>query len=136
LANSVKSLFTFLLIGIALSIFVIVANDRTIIIDKFVTEWGLSGVWELAFFIYILFFACGIFYAMMNESHSYFTIEDWVETAVVILFTIVGLIILNTLEFGSIDVAITAMQTETVNWSMFFGALLVVYIVNKLIVKR
>jgi hypothetical protein len=136
LADASKLMFTFLLIGMALSVFILIADSRGVIFDQFVIDWDLSGAWELAFITYMIFFSVGIFYAMMHESHGHFDKGDWMDIMVMIVFSSVGLIALNTMAFGTIQAGINSMVTETYEWSLFYSALLVVFIVNKFIVKR
>jgi hypothetical protein len=73
---------------------------------------------------------------MMHESHGHFNRDDWMDIMVMIVFSGIGLIVLNTIAFGTIQTGIESMVTETYEWSLFYSALLVVYVVNKFIVKR
>jgi hypothetical protein len=119
-----------------LSVFTIVANDRHIIVDKIIIDWGLAGSWELAYFTYIIFTAIAIFYGMMHESASKFNMYDWVDITTVIVFIALGTVILGTIAFGTLATAVNNMLTESSDWAIFYTGLLAVYVTNKFIRKR
>jgi hypothetical protein len=117
------------------SITVLVAGDRGIIIDSVASELGVD-VWEIGFGVYLMFMIAGVIYDMVSDTGKFNPRDDFGDIIMVTLLSIFSYVGLSVIAVGSISGAVIAMQNENVGWSTMYAVIIAVYMANKFLVKR
>jgi len=119
-------MITVTFIGLLFALFLVVADDRGIVVDDIVTETG-TPAWEYAFLTYVLFLTMGVIIESVGPSPD--------ANHVILSAVGVGasMLILNAVvnsTTGDIATAFTSIKDEFLEWFMYVGVLVGFYLIN------
>jgi hypothetical protein len=120
---------TFTLIGLILGVFIIVADDRNIVVDDIVTETG-TPAWEYAFITYLLFMTFGVIIEMLTHGSGRYSFQRMAITGLSVGITTLILNEFVTSTTGTLSTGLGNIQTEFWNWTNYLVIVMVVYIVH------
>ena len=127
----VEKMYVIMLIGLMLSILIIFAGSRGVLIDAIALDLDVE-VWEIAYLMYFVFIIIGVAYAMLNE-RGRFNQSDFQDIVLVVLISVISYTLLNVVNVGSISGGITSMVTENIAWSTIYCAIIAFYMAGKML---
>jgi hypothetical protein len=130
----ITMMITFILIGLMVSATLLIAGDRGIIVDTVATQLGVD-IWEISYFIYIMFLVVAVIYDMITDRNGSFDISDLLGMMLVVIMSVISFIGLQTIAVGNISIAVALMITENNGWWLFYSLIIAVFIANKMMVK-
>lgn len=130
----ITMMITFILIGLMVSATLLIAGDRGIIIDAIALQLDVE-VWEIAYFVYIMFLVMAVIYDMLTDRNGSFDTSDLLGMMLVVIMSVISFIGLQTISVGNISTAVALIITENNEWWLFYSLIIAVYIANKMMVK-
>jgi len=130
----ITMMITFILIGLMVSATLLIAGDRGIIIDAIALQLDVE-VWEISYFVYIMFLVMAVIYDMITDRNGSFDNSDLLGMMLVVLMSVISFIGLQTISVGNISTAVALIITENNEWWLFYSLIIAIYIANKMLVK-
>jgi hypothetical protein len=130
----ITMMITFILIGLMVSATLLIAGDRGIVIDAIALQLDVE-VWEISYFVYIMFLVLAVIYDMITDRNGSFDNSDLLGMMLVVIMSVISFIGLQTISVGNISTAVALIITENNEWWLFYSLIIAVYIANKMLVK-
>ena len=130
----ITMMITFILIGLMVSATLLIAGNRGIIVDAIAIQLDVE-VWEISYFVYIMFLVMAVICDMITDRNGSFDTGDLLGMMLVVIMSVISFIGLQTINVGSISSAVALIITENNNWWLFYSLIIAVYIANKMLVK-
>ena len=133
-----EKVITSIFIGLILSTFVLIGNDRGIIIDDIVTDiGGDTTAWHLAYFFYMLCLTTGIIFEMVSHKRGRWDMRKEIyENFMIIVVFLLSLWFLDEVSIGVIQSEAQSMYVEFQQWYFYYTGLIALYIMNKFVRKQ
>lgn len=133
-----EKVVSFIFIGLMISVFILIGNDRGIIIDEIVSDiGGDTTAWHLAYFFYLLSLTTGIAVEMVSPKRKRWNFNN--EVTDMFMLVVVFLVSLWILNEASISVIQSEMQNiyqEFQEWYFYDAGIMGLYIINKFVRKQ
>jgi len=130
----ITMMITFILIGLMVSATLLIAGDRGIIIDAIALQLDVE-IWEISYFVYIMFLVMAVIYDMITDRNGSFDISDLLGMMLVVFMSVISFIGLQTIAVGNISSTVALIIAENNEWWLFYSLIIAVYIANKMLVK-
>jgi hypothetical protein len=133
-----EKVITSIFIGLILSTFVLIGNDRGIIIDDIVSDiGGDTTAWQLAYFFYLLSLTTGIIFEMISHKRGRWNFRKEVyENFMIIIVFLLSLWFLDEISIGVIQSEAQSMYAEFQQWYFYYTGVIALYMINKFVRKQ
>lgn len=133
-----EKVITFIFVGLVLSTFILIGNDRGIIIDEIVSDiGGDTTAWHLAYFFYLISLTTGIIFEMVSHKRGRWRFRNEVyETFMIVIVFLVSLWVLDVASVSVIQTETQSMYNEFQEWYFYYGGVISLYIINKFVRKQ
>jgi hypothetical protein len=133
-----ERVITSIFIGLILSAFILIGNDRGIIIDDIVSDiGGDTTAWQLAYFFYLLSLTTGVIFEMISHKRGRWNFRKEVyENFMIIIVFLLSLWFLDEISIGVIQSEAQSMYVEFQQWYFYYGAIISLYMINKFVRKQ
>ena len=133
-----EKVITSIFIGLILSTFVLIGNDRGIIIDDIVSDiGGDTTAWHLAYFFYMLSLTTGIIFEMISHKRGRWNMRKEIyENFMLVVVFLLSLWFLDEISIGVIQTEAQSMYVEFQQWYFYYTGLIALYLMNKFVRKQ
>lgn len=133
-----EKVITSIFIGLILSTFVLIGNDRGIIIDEIVADiGGDTTAWQLAYFFYMLSLTTGVIFEMISHKRGSWNFRREVyENFMIVIVFLLSLWFLDEISIGVIQTEAHSMYTEFQQWYFYYTGIIALYMINKFVRKQ
>ncbi len=127
---------TMILLGLVVSVFIIIANEESVLIDQVVTDMGINA-YELGFVAFMLFFIGGMFTEVILSKRKV-TTYHFITNIFTFIFCIFLLSASATASVvaGGASTGIANMLSELYDFGYFFAFAYIVYLIYLFIARR
>lgn len=133
-----EKVITSIFIGLILSTFILIGNDRGLIIDDIVTDiGGDTTAWQLAYFFYMLSLTTGIIFEMVSHKRGGWNFKKEIyENFMIVIVFLLSLWFLDMVSIGVIQTEAQSMYAEFQQWYFYYTGIISLYMINKFVRKQ
>jgi hypothetical protein len=133
-----EKVLTSIFIGLILSTFILIGNDRGLIIDDIVSDiGGDTTAWQLAYFFYLLSLTTGVVFEMISHKRGRWNFKKEIyENFMIVIVFLLSLWFLDEISIGVIQTEAQSMYAEFQQWYFYYTGIIALYMINKFVRKQ